>query len=340
MHGGCLTTWLACCCRLAGYLMRAVPPLRQAKALRRLTIDRLADSYSLVYLRLLTQLTELSMSSWGEEDVGLVVGNPPKAPLADMIHLRALNLDPDGSEFKLCEDSSVNQATLPLVLPPNLTRLEVAVPSCRPGMFWRHMAACSQLVSIRVWEYYVDAAADHPSWMLCRLADSLRNLRHFTIDGFGKTDTSFLPAVLGKLARTAAGQQQQEEQGWDWAGLAAPGLGATAAYNTVVVPPPNMSGLVALQTVTFTYGYELRCCGPHHWRALAGCKQLQQLSGLEAWAVPPAGVKFPGVTDLRILVSTPPGDAVTVLGAFPALQKLQLKLDLGLALAQEVRYDC
>jgi hypothetical protein len=324
--------------------MGAVAPLQQATGLRSLTFEHLADSCSLVYLPLLTQLTELSISPWRDEDVGLAVGNPPRTPLADMTHLRSLCLDQSDNlyKFKLCEDDSVDQTTLPLVLPPNLTELEVAVPSCWPGTFWRQIAGCSQLVSLTVIMVFnddVDAAADHPSWMLHHLAGCLPHLQHLSMHGFGKPDTPHLPVVLGVLAFTVAGQQQEEEHGWDWADLAAPGLGETAADNIVVVPPPNMGALTALQTVEFGDGYQFRCCGPHHWHALAGCSALQELHWVEAWQVPPAGVKFPGVTDLKLLVA-PPGDTVSVLGAFPTLQTLRLELDLDRPLMQEVSYDC
>jgi hypothetical protein len=323
------------CCSITGYLMGAVAPLQQATGLRSLTIPDLADGYSLVYLRLLTQLTELQLAPWGgdgdgEPDVGLVVGRPPRAPLADMTHLRALSLL-DGIPFTLCKNSSVDEAFLPLVLPPTLTRLEVLVPVCEPGAFWRHIAACSQLVSLTVTTHYAEAAADHPSWMLCRLAGRLPHLQHLSLHGSGSREEPILPEALGLLAGTEAGQQQQWEQGWDWRDLAAPGLGDGARYNNVVVPPPNMGAFTALRTLEFanTWGYSLRCCGPHHWRTLARCRGLQQLHGLEAWAVPPAGVKFPGVTDLKLVIRGPALFAMpAVLGAFPAMEDLLLRVEL------------
>jgi hypothetical protein len=230
--------------------------------------------------------------------------------------------------------------TLPLVLPPHLTRLEVLVPSCRPGRFWRHIAACTQLVSLTVWKYCADAAADHPSWMLRRLVDSLPHLQHFTLRGFGAAGDPILPGVLRLLASTEAGQQQQEEQGWDWADLAAPGLGATAAYNTVVVPPPNIGRLTALRTLDFLgHGYHFRCCGAHHWHALAECKALQQLHGLDAWQAPPVQVKLAAVTELQLLGAAPFNDTLAVLRAFPALQQLVLKLDLHVPGTPEVSWS-
>jgi hypothetical protein len=187
---------------------------------------------------------------------------------------------------------------------------------------------------------YVKAAAGHPSWMLYRLAGRLRHLQHLTLQGYGVEDTPILPALLANLAETPAGQQQQQERGWDWGDLAAPGLGGTNSFNAVVVPPPNMGALSALQTLDFHHSHYFRCCGPHHWHALAGCQALQQLHGLEAWQVPPAGVKFPGVTRLKILVATPLGDLVTVLGAFPALQQLRLSQQLTAPATQQVGCCC
>jgi hypothetical protein len=291
-----------------------------------------------VYLRLLTQLTELQLMTGGE-DLSLALAYPPKAPLAEMTALRALNLN-DNTYFRLSQDFDAQEATLPLVLPPHLTRLEVLVPFCQPGMFWRHITACTGLVSLTVDTGYISAAADHPSWMLYHLAKSLEGLQHLEVSGQAADHAApgMLLEVVGLLAGTEAGQQQ-EEQGWDWQDLAAPGLGATAVYNSVVVPPPNMGSLTALRTLDFLgHGYQFRCCGPHHWRALAGCRDLQQLHWVEACQVPPAGVQFPGVTDLKLVVCAPAvSGTVAVLGAFPALQQLLLRLDLP---STEVGFEC
>jgi hypothetical protein len=323
------------CCRLAGYLLGAVVPLQQATGLRSLTIEGMADSYSLQYLPLLTQLTELCIRRLPEAKVGLVVGT--KAPLADMRHLRMMSLGVgDRFPFQLCQDNDIDQASLPLVLPPHLTQLEVCVPQCEPGMFWRHIAACRQLLNLTVHHEFVVAAADHTSWMLYCLADGLPHLQHLTIVGDGHAAEEILQEVLDLLAGTQEAQQQQEEQGWDWEDLAAPGLGTTRAFEWVVVPPPNMGRLTSLQTLHFTFCSRLRCCGPHHWHALAGCRSLQQLHWAEAWAVPPAGVKLPGVTDLQIGVF-PSSDTLAVLGAFPALQ--QLELELHQVSPQQVKYN-
>jgi hypothetical protein len=319
---------MSACCRLAGYLMGAVVPLQEATGLRSLTIEHLPDSYSLGYLPLLTQLTELRMGSCDRIRASLVVGANLKAPLADMTGLRALSLGvSDGWAFQLCHDNSVDQADLPLVLPPHLTRLEMLVTDCEPGAFWRHIAACSQLVDLTVNLDIASVPEDHPSWMMCCLAGSLPHLQHFTVMWHGSEGSEVTQGVLGLLADTEEAQQQQEEQGWDWEDVTAPGLGWAS------VPPPNMGGLTALRTLHFPLSQPCGCCSPHHWHALAGCRSLQQLYGLDAWAVPPAGVKFPGVTDLKMLVSTPLGDTVAVLGAFPALQKLWVVLHPVPALA-------
>lgn len=70
----------------------------------------------------------------------------------------------------------------------------------------------------------------------------------------------------------------------------------------------------------------LLCSAPHHWAALAGCTALRRLRELHASQPPPAGLSFPHVTRLDLIVGTSPGDTVTVLGAFPALEELRLKL--------------
>jgi hypothetical protein len=317
-----------------------VVPLQQATGLRSLTIDHLLDSYSLQYLRALTQLTELRLTPSRRDSVFLALSNPPRAPLADMTHLKALCLGTEvcddhltlGTElrFGLSWEEDVNEADLPPVLPPHVTRLEIACqPWCLPGMFWRHIAACTGLVSLRMHIQFHTTALQHPSWMLHQLAGSLGCLEDLYLAGdharFVAKEPPHLPEALGLLAATEAGQQQQEEQGWDWEDLAAPGLGATARYNFVVVPPPNMNSFAALHTLKVE-SWWLRCCGPHHWYALAGCRGLQQLQWLDAWAVPPAGVKFPGVTNLKLLMSSPTHGVSAVLGAFPALQQLQLKV--------------
>jgi hypothetical protein len=268
--------------------MGAVVPLQQAKALRFLDLMGLADSYSLCYLPLLTQLTELRLSTHDLVNVELVVGE--RAPLAGMKHLRALRL---GGRFHLCLDSSMDQADLPLVLPPQLTKLEVKVPRCEPGEFWFHIAACSRLVSLTVW-CYANAAADHPSWMLCRIADSLKCLKHLALHCHITNEQTVVPEVLGMLAGTQAGFQQEEEQGWEWEDLAAPGIAAIPDYSRVVVPPPNMGALTALQTIELAAPKSLWCCGPYHWHALAGCRALRQLHGLEAGGGAASGCEVPG----------------------------------------------
>jgi hypothetical protein len=311
--------------------MGAVVPLRQATGLRHLTIENLVAHDSLLSVALLTQLTELTLAPWDDGGTCLAVGDPPRAPLAATTQLQALCFTGEFPAW-LWNHEGQHEADLPLVLPPNLTRLEALVPTCGPGMFWRHIAACTRLVNLTV-QVYCESAADHPSWMLYHLANSLQGLQHLKVEGdVNYASLAFLPEVLGLLAGTAAGQQQQEERGWDWEDLAAPGLGATAAYTSAVVPPPNMGGLKGLQTLEFPYGYRFRCCGPHHWHALAGCRSLQELQWVEAWQVPPADVTFLGVIDLEVLVSAPLLSAtMTVLRAFPLLQQLVLQLEMPCA---------
>jgi hypothetical protein len=300
----------------------------QATGLRSLTLDNVVGNDSLLALQLLTQLTGLTLSAFSAGGPCLAVGDPPVAPLAGMTRLRELCLYNNGFPMWLWNDEGEGEADLPLVLPPHLTLLEALLPRCSPGMFWRHVTACRQLVRLTLHAEPICDAADHPSWVLHQLASSLVGLQYLEVRGFVSNSPAILPEVLGLLADTEAGQQQQQ-QGWDWADMAAPGLEDETRSSNVVVPPPNMGALTALRTLQIDHGYQFRCCSPHHWHALAGCCGLRQLHLIQAWVAPPAGVKFTGVTDLKLMIDAPALSATAaVLGAFPALQQLLLKLDL------------
>jgi hypothetical protein len=92
-----------------------------------------------------------------------------------------------------------------------------------------------------------------------------------------------------------------------------------------VIPPPNLKGLSSLVHLKVA-AWWLVVSTDRHWRTLAGCTALQSLSGLHTCEPPPAGVTFPGVTRLVVTTGTSPSDTLGVLGAFPALRKLQLVL--------------
>jgi hypothetical protein len=315
--------------RYSGYLLGAIVPLQRAAALRHLTLQVMPDHESLKYLPLLTQLRELELTDpW--DDPALAYGDPCSAPLARMENLAVLKIR---AGFQLSEHTAQSDAELPQVLPPNLTRLEVSVPACQLGAFWRQVAACSLLVELEVYQEVEEpTAADHPSWMLCILAEHLHHLKKLVLQGraWRQHPVNYMPEVLLALASTEAGQQQQQEHGCDWQQPPVLVFGGERDLCNVVVPPPNMGSFPALQDlqVPFTWldGWWLLCSAPHHWRALAACTALQRLESLQASCPPPAGVKFAGITFLLTAVGTSPGDTIALLGAFPALRELELKL--------------
>jgi hypothetical protein len=329
--------------RQNGLLLGALVPLQKATGMTSLFLHNVVDDYSLMYVPQLTQLTFLHLEPASIDSASLVFGPLLQAPLAAMTSLQTLQME---AGFGLCHRAGVAEEDLPLALPPNITYLEAAVPRCGPGMFWRHVAACTNLVSLDLniqGGCFENDAAGHPSWMLYHVASSLVHLEELYIDGDSYRQPAFythLPEVLELLAGTQAAQQQQEEQGWDWRQLPVPPLAQEPAdYNTVVVPPPNMGRLTALQGVRVHYcwpldntpyssGWWLQCGGPHHWHALAGCSALKDVEGLHVSQPPPAGVKLPCVTKLQALLSTSPAATMDVLAAFPALQDLNLQLAL------------
>jgi hypothetical protein len=315
--------------------MGAVVALQRATGLRSLLLIDVTDSHGLMYIPLLTQVTDLYMA--GVEGIAsLVVGDPPKSPLLQMEGLRSLSLMPG---WHLCNNWEVDEAGLGPVLPPKLTALEVFVPSTQqPGMFWRHIAVCTDLVTLEVLAGS-RLAADNPSIMLQVLAGHLKGLTQLLLgEGYHVADdhsVNQLPEVLGLLASTEEAQQQEEEQGWDWQQppellLGPEAISIGCVHNNVVIPPPNMGGLSALQSLQLQdglgNGWWLVCSAPHHWVALASCRQLRELVGLHASQPPPGDVKFPGVTSLFLGARTGAGGAVEVLRAFPAVRDLELLL--------------
>lgn len=244
------------CCRQYGYLMGAVVPLQRATRLTSLNISNLGDSYSLMYLPLLTQLRELALKPCDDSgDFFLAINNPPRAPLAAMTDLLSLKVF---KGFGLSQ-REVDEEDLPLLLPPNLERLHVEFWSDTPSGFWRHIAGCTALVRLHLessprGQYEV---TKHPSWLLHTLARRLGRLQHLHLQGSPQWDDPSpddLQQVLALLASTAAAQQQQEQHGWDWQQVSVPVLGPGDLHqhtcdHHMLLPPPNMGGLSALQTL-------------------------------------------------------------------------------------------
>jgi hypothetical protein len=218
----------------------------------------MGDSYSLMYLPLLTQLRELALTPCDDGgDFYIALGNPPRAPLAAMTGLVSLKLT---SAFGLAHDKHVDEAELPLLLPPNLEQLHVEFWHDTPSDFWRHIAGCSNLISIHLQTSPCDeyCATDHPSWMLYTIAGSLGRLQHLHLQGSPCWEESpgDLHELLSELAETEAAQQQEEQHGWDWMEDPVSVLGpgdlsqqARPCDNYIMLPPPNMGGLSALQSL-------------------------------------------------------------------------------------------
>jgi hypothetical protein len=130
----------------------------------------------------------------------------------------------------------------------------------------------------------------------------------------------------------------EQEREWQVVPPLGRAQGIAWPYDYVVVPPPNMGGLPALQHLQMD-GWWLVLSSERYWRALAACHHLQTLPELHVSVPPPAGVTFPGVTRLQVTTSTSPGDTLALLGAFPALKELEMRVVPNDAGATEVR-DC
>jgi hypothetical protein len=322
-----VTCWISALCRVPpGFLL----PLQDAQALRQLKVV-LAHESSLVRVAALTQLTRLELET--QEDGMSIVGrrrhssssSSPKAPpLAAMTNLVSLHLE--GWEL---DDS------MPPGLPPNLTRLELFT---RPGEWagWdRHVGNCRQLrVLVMPMSRTLDVTS-HPSVVLQSLAPHLTALQRLVIsqgelddeEDVGNEPWDCLEGAVHEMMHVAGSSQAGLRNG-SWWPVDLP-LGPAHGYrhpdSAVVLPPPNMGALLNLQHLDFT-NWWLVVSSDHYWRALGGCSSLRSLRELHVSWPPPAGVTFPHLTRLEVTTSTSPGDTVTLLGAFPELRTLQLKV--------------
>jgi hypothetical protein len=295
----------------------AILALRAAPALRRLNVS-LAVPHSLAFLPVLTQLTELVVEGVeGVDDVPLTLDiQSGDAPLAAMSNLVSLFLG--GADL---------QPAPSCVLPPNLTQLGMWGVELGKAGWAQHVAGCRNLQVLNITTNTADITT-HPTLVMQALAGQLPRLRSLCVQGEDQGvdwGVEQLEEVIDALRPDNDSDDSDGEEEW-WPN---PPLGQEQGYK-VAVPPPNMGGLSALQTLRLA-GWWLVVSSERYWRHLAGCSSLKSLSDLHAAVPPPAGVTFPGVTRLEVTASTSPGDTLALLAAFPTLQVLDLNVVLSAA---------
>jgi hypothetical protein len=289
---------------------------------------QLPDFYDLQHVAALTQLTHLELD--GGNSLQLQEpGGGPGLPLAGMQNLVSLKL--------LRTDLGAAQ---PCPFPPHLTRLELAFCWTDTMALGPHLVQCQQLQELHLEgdgyshsdkcegsaRYSLET---HPTLLLQALAGQLTGLQKLHLSDWQDMPIMRAPKVLTAVTRRMlkkarmGGQERVEE--WVPVTPLTAARGATERQTTVMMPPPNMGALTSLQHLS-TPGWWLVVSSDRYWRALAGCSSLRSLEELHASAPPPAGVTFPHLTRLDVTTSTSPGDTVTLLGAFPELRELELKM--------------
>jgi hypothetical protein len=318
----------ACCCSERGCLSGALLGLRGAPALRRLKLE-VSDMYSLVYLPALTQLTYLELRSDYGGDAITIPDSAVIRPLADMPNLVSLKLS-----------SLEAGGRLPCALPPNLTRLEMESCCDSSGPWDEHIGQCQHLKELELG--HCSEINVHPTLLVQSLAAAeLTALTQLKLELFEAVEENAEARLADALHTMFARAGIQQGEWGDWAPN--PPLNRENGFDVVdacvMVPPPNMGNLSTLQHLNID-GWWLVVSHEVHWRALAGCSSLKSLQGLHASVPRPLGVIFRHLTRLEVTTSTSPGDTVTLLGAFPALQQLELTVaPPRRASADEVRQD-
>jgi hypothetical protein len=311
--------------------------LKGAAALRQLSLVNVMDPGALQHLEQLTQVTALHLSDRRIKPEPIsILGVECSAPLAALTSLRRLEMP-----FGRCltdeadEEYGINDWNCPLALPPNLTSLHMWRMDCYAGALWRHIAACSALEELRL-PVAGPSPITHPTWALKELAGSLGRLKRLTIswEPLRKgCPTRRLGRLLGLLYMPEhlfdMGDHQAAAAALRLAvaaGMPATGMDLSVSDQHAMPLPPNMARCSSLEVLELPgvlhSSWWLICAMPQHWVDLAGCTALRQLQGLHASQPPPAGVSFPCVTRLEVVVA--PGDAVQVLAAFPALRELKI----------------
>jgi hypothetical protein len=300
-------------CSQPGCLSGPLMALRHVPALRRLTL-KLYERHSLTYLPVLTQLTHLELLC---EELGSITAPSRRhrkaaSPLVDMTNLLSLQLmeaDIEGGGRS--------------VLPPNLTRLEAVLSSSATGDWAGQLAGCKQLREVQLTVPWCEMDV-YPTVLIQGIAKQLTGLVKLGIGMIGDSEDE--GEMMDRFAE-ALFYNSPEDWGVEVIDLLQLPL---AVYGDVyqpapyvIIPPPNMGTLSGLQHMGVS-GWWLAVSSERYWRVLAGCSSLRSLSGLHASVPPPAGVTFPHLTRLVVTTSTSPGNTVTLLGAFPALETLHV----------------
>jgi hypothetical protein len=208
----------------------------------------------------------------------------------------------------------------------------------------QHVAGCRHLQELHVATNIVDITT-HLTMVLRALAGTLTQLRTLWVTEedieqfWGMQHLEMvIDMLLDALPDADSDDSDGEEQWWP-----RPPLGQAQGFDNpegyMAVPPPNMGGLPALQQLRMR-GWWLVVSSKRHWRHLAACSSLRHLSNLHTTVPPPAGVAFPGVTQLEVTTSTSLGDTLTLLAAFPALKELKLDVVMQAVSANEVSAHC
>jgi hypothetical protein len=296
------------------------------------------ESTSLVYLPVLTQLTHLTLQTHVQQAMheSIIVPRSElhRYPLADMVNLLSLKLDRLSAASRTTDVDD-----MPCALPPNLTRLEMRNAFCDESAedgglaWWPHVRQCQHLRELDVVCPEGDSYA-HPTLMIQAIAGHLTGLVQLCVraEYLGSiAEKEDLEGVLDTMVEQAGVNQEQQVGPNRRAWWPAPPLALARKWDGyvheayVMVPPPNMGGLTSLQHLIIDEWW-LVVSSERYWRALAGCSSLRSLKELHASVPPPAGVTFPHLTQLEVTTSTNPGDTVALLGAFPALRELKMRM--------------
>jgi hypothetical protein len=300
---------LPCACSNPGCLSGPLLALRHAPALRRLELV-LHEPGSLMYVPVLTQLTQLSLTFYGGDS--LITAPDQHRLLAGMTNLISLGLD--GADVEV---------GAPCALPPNLTRLEVSFSPGGVGNWPVHLAGCKQLRELQLGAPWGEVPV-HPTLLLRGVAaEQMTRLVKLEVRLTAFWDQEgdqqeVLAAVLAEV------EGEEAAEGDDFSQLPLVIAGKVDGQGPYIwTAPPNMGALSGLQHIE-VHDWWLVVTSEHHWRALGSCSSLKGLKGLHASVPPPAGLSVPKLQELWGTTSTSPGDTQALLGAFPALQTLHL----------------
>jgi hypothetical protein len=212
----------------------------------------------------------------------------------------------------------------PSALPPNLTRLEAQLNADGGGEWAVHLAGCRRLREVQLTVPRCESDVD-PARLIQGIAQKVTGLETLIIDLDDSNDQALLDrfgdAMYGPVGGLGTGEPLDENELMHMSAILPSNNREPAVHR--ITPPPNMGALSGLQHLDVS-GWWLGVSLEAHWRALGGCSSLRSMSGLHAEVAPPAGVTFPHLTELDVTTSTSPGDTLALLGAFPALETVEL----------------